>query len=125
MIIFSWTLTPNQIMALRAVADHHRRYLMAAARKDRAAAKDNPLGPEIAHWITAVRGLIREGFITHKEVPYQKWELPAFANPAKHRQAWEITEKGKLMLQIVAIEIEETGRLMADDRANLKLLKAA
>jgi hypothetical protein len=104
MIIFSWTLTPNQIIALRAIADHHRRYQLAAERKDRELIANNPLCPPgMAHWIGAVRHLCKEGFVSHKEVPLKTWERGIARHGIKNRQAWEITEKGKLILQLVSI----------------------
>lgn len=123
MILFSWTLTPAQIGALRAVADHQAAYESIADRKDRKALSElRPACADYSHWISSTKGLIREGFIRHIEVPLQKWELGVWGN--NKRQSWEITQKGRLLLEIVAIEIEEQSRVLASDRKVLKLLAA-
>lgn len=125
MILFSWTLTPNQIMALRSVADYHQAYEYAAARRDRKLLEGTRLNClDIPHWSTAVRGLLREGFVRHSEVPMEKWEKGVNGHGTV-RQLWEVTEKGRLMLQIVAIEVEEQAKTLALDRKQLKLLQAA
>lgn len=125
MIIFSWTLTPNQILALRSVADHHRRYEEAAAKKKALGEGENPLDQyDIKHWIGATRHLFKEGFISHKEVALEKWEKAAHPH-RKMRQCWEITPKGLLMLQLVEIEVTEQARILKVDKTQLKILQAA
>jgi len=122
MIIFSWTLTPNQVLALRSVANHHRRYKESAARKE--LLRENPLDEYgIKHWIGATRHLFKEGFIVHKEVAWQPWEQRKHPH-SKFRQSWEITTKGLLILQMVEIEVNEQAHILKLDRKELKLLQS-
>jgi len=120
MIIFSWTLTPNQIIALREIADFHQEYEAAAAKKQYLG-NGRGFSNNIKNWIGAVRGLIREGFVVHKEVPWEPWEKKY--NPLGNRQAWEITRKGLLILQMVEIEVNQQAEVLKIDRAQLKLLQ--
>lgn len=120
MILFSWTLTPNQIVALRAIEEHHRRD--DAQRKARHLS-DNPLSSaEFSHWITATRGLIREGFVKLFEVPVEAWERGRHSG--RIRTKWEITQKGLLALELVAIEVQQQHRLLALDKKELKRIGA-
>lgn len=122
MIIFSWTLTPNQILALRDIADFHHSYEQAAAKKQ---FRGNGHGIDrnnLRHWIGASRHLIKEGFAVHKEVPWESWEKKY--NPPGNRQCWEITTKGLLVLQMVEIEVRQQAEMLKLDSRELKLLQA-
>lgn len=124
MIIFSWTLTPNQVLALRSVADFHRRYKESAAKHQALDESENRLvGYGIQNWCAATRHLFREGFISHKEVPLEPWEKKKFPS-RKVRQSWEITTKGLLVLQLVEIEVNQQANVLQFDRKQLKLLQA-
>lgn len=123
MIIFSWTLTPNQVLALRDVAEHHHRYKEAAAKRQFLRNGENELDTHnLKHWIGATRHLIREGFVVHKEVPWEPWELK-HQPYAKSRTAWEITAKGLLVLQMVEIEVNQQAQVLKIEKAELKLLQ--
>lgn len=126
MIIFTWTLTPNQIRVLKIVARYHDAYEQIAKDKDKEALAELQMGSaDVSHWISAARVLIREGFIRHIEVDLMKWEKGVKSHQASgKRQAWEITDKGRLMLQLVAIELEEQRGQMELDQKELKLLSA-
>src|SRR5689334_11446098 len=120
MIIFSWTLTPNQVLALRSVAEHHRRYKEAAAKKQFLQLQDNPIDAyELHNWFGATRHLFKEGFISYKEVPWESWEKKHTGQ--KMRQCWEITTKGLLALQLVEIEVNEQANVLKIDKKQLKL----
>jgi hypothetical protein len=124
MIIFSWTLTPNQVLALRSVAEAHHRYEQAAKKKKALPWHENVPCANIKHFIGATRHLIKEGFIVHKEVelePWEKQQLPQRFN--NKRQAWEITAKGLLILQMVEIEVSQQAQLLKLDEKELKLLQ--
>ena len=123
MIIFSWTLTPNQILALRDIADFHRRYEQAAAKKQYLGYTHGVDQHNLKHWIGACRHLIKEGFAVHKEVPWEPWEKKHHPFP-KGRQAWEITAKGLLVLQMVEIEVNQQANALKLDQKELKLLQA-
>lgn len=125
MIIFTWTLTPNQVLALRSVAEYHRRYEEAAAKKRAIDEQENRLDAyDIQNWTSATRHLFKEGFIVHKEVPLEPWEKKLFPSRSC-RQAWEVTTKGLLVLQMVEIEVNQQANILKIDRKQLKLLQAA
>lgn len=118
MIIFSWTLTPNQIVALRCVAEHQRRE-EENCRKGKW--ESNPLGGEqIRSWHSSCQVLFRERFIRHYTRPLKKHEK---GHLLKEANVWEITEKGRLMLQLVALEIGEQTEVMKLTQRQLKALK--
>ncbi len=121
MIIFSWTLTPNQILALRDIADLHRRYEQAAAKKQYLHPGEYHLS-DMKHFIGACRHIIKEGFAVHKEVPWEPWEKKY--RPLGNRQCWEITAKGLLILQLVEIEVTQQAEILKLDKKELKLLQA-
>lgn len=124
MIIFSWTLTPNQVLALRSVADFQRRYEEAAAQKKFLDLTDNSLDQyNLKHWIGATRHLFKEGFIVHKEVPWESWQKK-YAH-SRMRQAWEITTKGLLVLQLVEIEVHQQANILKIDKKELRVLQKA
>ncbi len=128
MIIFSWTLTPNQVLALKSVAAYHRRYAECARKKQVPDQDEHRLDMYgIGHWSTACRHLFKEGFIVHKEVPLEGWESKSGKYPSLKnvRQAWEITAKGLLVLQLAEIEVGEQSRLLKVDKLELKLLEDA
>lgn len=124
MIIFSWTLTPNQVLALRSVADFQRRYEEATAEKRFLGEGESPLNLYgIKHWIGATRHLFKEGFIVHKEVPWEPWQKKHAAS--RMRQAWEITTKGLLVLQLVEIEVHQQANILKIDKKELRVLQKA
>jgi hypothetical protein len=62
----------------------------------------------LAHFITAVRALEREGLITHEHhvgIP-REGEQPVFATPGR-KYHYEITTKGELALQLAAFDLQD------------------
>lgn len=112
-------------MALRSVAEFHRRYEEAASKKQVLREDEHRLDQyDIGHWHSATRHLFKERFIVHKEVPLEMWEKKHWPS-RKFRQAWEITPKGLLALQLVEIEVVEQSQTLKLDKAQLRVLKAA
>lgn len=94
MLIFSWTLTPNQIGILKGIRDH-----MDAGEPD----GGDAIPGQVRNWLPGCRLLLREGLIVHEAVPNDKPHI----HVGKSRPRWNITDKGRVMLQLVEMEIRD------------------
>lgn len=116
MILFSWTLTPNQIECLKSVAEFQARDDAAIKAKRY---NDSELGPPgVRNWIGATRLLFRENLIATHDVPVHPWERGHWTG--KTRPKWEITQKGRLILQLVTLEIRDQMALLSSNEKELK-----
>lgn len=95
MLIFSWTLTPNQIGILKGI----REYMDRGEPADGGGA----IPGEVRNWLPGCRMLLREGLIVHEAV---KNDRPGII-VGKTRDRWNITDKGRVMLQLVEMEIRD------------------
>lgn len=119
MLIFSWTLTPNNVACLKAVMEHQRRDEEYTIAKKSQGNGVNPLSPpEVGNFIGATRGLFREGLIATREVPVEPWNRGGWTSPT--RTKWEITEKGRLMLALVQLEIRDQAQILIGNMSVLK-----
>lgn len=118
MIIFSWTLTPNQVACLQSVAEYH------ALDDSGKLTDDTKLAPPgVSNWIGATRLLFREGLIRTRDVPVPNKVRAAQGWSGPTRPKWEITEKGLLMLQLVAIEVTQQQDVLQSTGKALKRLE--
>ncbi len=89
MIVFSWTLTPNQIAILKAL-------------------RDDPDGNSafmFSHFVSGSKAILREKYCTRTDVPVTAAERENWTG--KMRPKWEITEKGRLALRMVELELAD------------------
>lgn len=90
MIKFELSLTTNQIAALKLVADE-------MAFKDHE--EKRPARNHMRCWLLSVAALLTEKLVTH--TPRTREECAA------GRKHWEITEKGRLVLKLIEMEVSE------------------
>lgn len=88
MLLFSLNLTDNQIRILRAYA-HTENPRIVRDATGRVVSFDQPDTQQIRHFVTGVRGLVNDGLLR-------------FHNPG-----FSITAKGKLVLQIVEMDLRK------------------
>lgn|SRR3954467_5932954 len=113
MILFSWTLTPTQIACLRSI----RNFEIAEKNK----CLLYPLFEGIQNHFGSTKFLMREGMVRH----YQVKEKSSRAGKKGLTWTWETTEKGRLFLRLVEIEIEDQQRTLNCINENIKELKSA
>lgn len=114
MIIFTWSLTTNQIACLRTIA--HNQAL------EESGDFSGDLSGGNSYFISGLTRLFKEGYILKREVPVKGHERPRWTG--KTRPKWEVTDKGRLILQLVAIELVQSRQDMAIMSNELKKLKA-
>lgn len=101
MLLFSWTFTPNQVACLKCVRDYE------VAEE---AGGDPLLFGGLSNWMSGTRFLIREGLVYHTQVPN---DLPK-RFVGKTRDKWGTTEKGRLFLRILELEVEDQRKLFTE-----------
>ena len=106
MIIFSWTVTPNQLNILKRLAEF----------EDSGWDRDKwPSACEAVHFLSGSRVLKREHMIFVEEVkrPNSKHTDPR----------WRVTEKGRLILRMAELEVLDQKKLLENSKGLLNAIK--
>ncbi len=121
MIIFAWSLTTNQIECLRSIRHWHDAENKLGREPD--GDRDGiTLGSRIANFHSGCQRLFKEGYISRFDVPVKGPDRTRWTGPT--RPKWEITPKGRLVLDLVEMELaQHKSRLMEEIRV-VKKLKA-
>lgn len=99
MIQFTVSLTPNQILCLRAI-----REATDCAGEASACWRDIP------HFVTGTRMLLAERLVEHVQAPEESRRDPAF-------KWWRITRKGRLLLEVIELDLQDTAEALSSAAA--------